>query len=126
MTFLNKLMAKLLLLALFAATPCLAQEGGGGVPVGPDPNAGLKTLGMMIFFFVIMWVILIRPQRKREKERTEMVGKLKAGDRVEASGLLGTVVTVKDDTLMIRSGDSKMEVFKSVVTAIPHGEKKPD
>ncbi len=75
-------------------------------------------LMFMGFFFVIMWVILIRPQRKQQKEHENLLQKLKGGDRVVASGMVATVVTVKENTVTIRSGDSKIEVLKQSVTEV--------
>ena len=86
------------------------QEGGA--------NVMLKMFGPMIFFFVIMWVLLIRPQRKKQREHDNLVKNLKAGDRVVASGMVATVVTIKDDTVMLRSGDAKLEVLRHAVTEV--------
>ena len=94
------------------------QEGGA--------NVMLKMFGPMIFFFVIMWVLLIRPQQKKQRAHNDLVKNLKAGDRVVASGMVATVVTVKDDTVMLRSGDAKFEVLRHAVTEVfndkPKGE----
>ena len=86
------------------------QEGGA--------NVMLKMFGPMIFFFVIMWVLLIRPQQKKQREHDNLVKNLKAGDRVVASGMVATVVTIKDDTVMLRSGDAKIEVLRHAVTEV--------
>jgi preprotein translocase YajC subunit len=48
--------------------------------------------------------------------------KLKSGDKVvTASGIIGVVITVKDQTVSLRSADAKMEVTKSSVTEILEG-----
>ena len=87
----------------------------------------LKVFAPMIFFFVIMWVLLIRPQQKKQREHDNLVKNLKAGNRVVASGMVGTVMTVKDNTLTLRSGDAKIEVLKHAVTEVfedtPKGEQ---
>ena len=87
----------------------------------------LKMFAPMIFFFVIMWVLLIRPQQKKQRAHDNLVKNLKAGDRVVASGMVGTVMTVKDNTLTLRSGDAKIEVLRYAVTEVfedkPKGEK---
>ena len=128
MTFLNKLTVCLLLLVLLVGMGCMPPPGGGGqggAPVNPMAEM-IKMLGFMAFFFIIMYVILIRPQRKREQEHAEMVTKLKAGDRVVANGMVGAVVSVKENSVMIRSGDSKLEVLKHAVTEViqPEGNKQ--
>ena len=87
----------------------------------------LKMFAPMIFFFVIMWVLLIRPQQKKQREHDNLVKQLKAGDRVVAGGMVGTVMTVKDNTLTLRSGDAKIEVLRHAVTEVfedkPKGEQ---
>ena len=48
-----------------------------------------------------------------------MLKGLKAGDRITtSSGIVGVVVSLKDNTVTLRSGDSKMEVTKSSVTEV--------
>ena len=112
------------LLVLLAA--CMPpQSGKDGQP--PDMNSMLKMFAPMIFFFVIMWVLLIRPQQKKQRAHDNLVKQLKAGDRVVASGMVGTVMTVKDNTLTLRSGDAKIEVLRHAVTEVfkdkPKGEQ---
>ena len=73
----------------------------------------------MILLVVVFYFILIRPQQKRAKELAKLVSSLKAGDKVvTASGIIGTVTSVKDRTVALRSGDAKMEVTKASVTEI--------
>ncbi len=76
-------------------------------------------IGMMVFFVVIFYVMLIRPQQKKAKEQAELIKALKAGDKVvTAAGLVGIVVGIKDNTVTIRSGESKLEITKSAVTDV--------
>ena len=73
----------------------------------------------MILLVVVFYFILIRPQQKRAKALAALVSSIKSGDKVvTASGIVGTVITVKDNTVSLRSADAKMEVTKSSVTEI--------
>jgi preprotein translocase subunit YajC len=73
----------------------------------------------MILLVVVFYFILIRPQQKRAKELAKLVSSIKSGDKVvTASGIIGTVTSVKDRTVALRSGDAKMEVTKASVTEI--------
>ena len=73
-------------------------------------------MGLM---FVIFYFVLIRPQQKRAKEQRKMLENLKSGDKVIASGgLVGTVITVKDTTVSLRSADAKFEITKASVVQI--------
>ncbi|MSU31495.1 MAG: preprotein translocase subunit YajC [Pedosphaera sp.] len=76
-------------------------------------------IGMMVFFVLIFYMMLIRPQQKKAKEQSQLLQGLKAGDRITtSSGIVGVVVGIKDNTVTLRSGDSKMEVTKSSVTEV--------
>lgn len=73
----------------------------------------------MILLVVVFYFILIRPQQKRAKEQRKLLEALKTGDEViTAAGIVATVVTVKDKTVTLRSGDAKLEVTKESVTAL--------
>ena len=68
---------------------------------------------------------LIRPQQKQQKEHEKLVSELKSGDRVVAAGMVGTIITVKDDSVTLRTGESKIEVVRtSVERVITEGEER--
>lgn len=78
----------------------------------------LGMLWPMILMVVIFYFILIRPQRKRDKETQAMRSQLEVGDEiVTVGGILGRVVTIRDDSLLIETGSSntKMRITKSAV-----------
>ncbi|MEI9960855.1 MAG: preprotein translocase subunit YajC [Limisphaerales bacterium] len=88
-------------------------------PAGQPQGSPFGLLVPMILVFVIMYFMMIRPQQKRAKQQAEMLKTLKSGDRVvTASGILGTVISVKDNTVSLRSADAKMEITKASVTEI--------
>ena len=73
----------------------------------------------MVLMMVIFYFLLIRPQTKREKERKKMVEALKNGDSVVTrGGIVGSVQSVKNDTLTLRSLESKFEVYKDAVERV--------
>jgi len=77
------------------------------------------SLVPIVLFVVIFYVLFIRPQRKREKEHAELLKKLKPGDEVvTSSGIIGRIPSVKDDRVILRSEDAKLEVLKSSVAQI--------
>jgi preprotein translocase subunit YajC len=68
---------------------------------------------------VIMYVLLVRGPQQRAKQHAKLLAALKSGDKVvTSSGIVGTVITVKDKTVSIRSADAKMEVTKASITEI--------
>ena len=70
---------------------------------------------MIIAMFVIMWLFMIRPQRKQQKELEKFRNGLKKGDKVvTAGGIYGTVDEIKDRTVLIKvDGDVKLKVDKN-------------
>ena len=73
----------------------------------------------MILMVVIFYFLLIRPQQKKAKEHTKMVGALKSGASVVTrGGVVGIVQSVKEKTVSIRSLESKFEVEKQAIERI--------
>ena len=65
----------------------------------------------MILIFVVFYFILIRPQRKKDKEAKAMLEALKVGDRIcTIGGIYGTIVKIKDDVLTIEVGEAKTQL----------------
>ena len=82
-----------------------------------QPNAGdtvvalLTTFLPLILIFVVFWFMLIRPQRKKDKQVKEMLNNLKAGDRVcTIGGIYGTIVGIKDDTVTLSVGRDNLSM----------------
>ena len=65
----------------------------------------LFTFGPLVLLFVIFWFMMIRPQRKKDKQVKEMLNNLKAGDRIcTIGGIYGTITGIKDDTVTLSVG----------------------
>jgi len=79
----------------------------------------LQMVGMVAIMFFLMYWLMYRPQRQREKQLQDLMKTLKPGDKiVTASGILGVVISVKDKSITLRSADTKLEVLKSTVSEI--------
>ncbi len=89
---------------------------------GTAPNPTGQMLQMLLTFgglFFVLYLVLIRPQSKKAKELAAKMNTLKPGDKiVTSSGIVGTVVAIKDRTVSLRSADTKLEVLKSAVSDI--------
>ena len=103
---------------LFGITVAAAEEAAGAAAgtaseVG-EPNAVaslLMTLLPMVLIFVVFYFMLIRPQRKKDKQVKEMLDNLKKGDRVcTIGGIYGTIISVKDDTFTLAVGNQNMNM----------------
>ena len=87
---------------------------------------GLVQLLPILLIIAVFYVLLIRPQQKRQKELQETISQLKAGDRiVTTGGIIGTITNVRDTSFLIRSAEkSILEISRSAVAGIEAEEKK--
>ena len=71
----------------------------------------LFTFAPIILIFVIFWFMMIRPQRKKDKQVKEMLNNLKAGDRIcTIGGIYGTITGLKDDTITLSVGKDNLSM----------------
>ncbi len=89
-----------------AAAAQTAAEGEAAVAgTGNTVVAMITTFLPLVLIFVVFWFMLIRPQRKKDKQVKEMLNNLKAGDRIcTIGGIYGTIVGIKDDTVTLSVG----------------------
>ncbi len=93
-------------------------------------NPMMQFLPLMVIMFAVMYFLIIRPQKQKEKKRLEMISNVRKQDRiVTAGGVHGVVVTVKENDVIVRVDDAKdvkIKVDKSAITSIsvPKGEKE--
>ena len=96
--------------ALYIAQAAAGQEG--------DPMSMLITFGLI---GIIFYFLLIRPQRKQQKELKERQDSLKAGDKVvSAGGIYGIVREVQQDTVKLEiAPNTIIKIAKtSIVTSV--------
>ena len=91
-----------------------ATAGAEGVQ---QPGGGWQMWLMLILIFVVMWLFMIRPQRKQQKELQKFREGLQKGDKiVTIGGIYGTVVEVSEKTLLIEVDNGvKLKVDKNSV-----------
>lgn len=82
---------------------------------------------MILLVFVIMWLFMIRPQRKQQKALDEFRAALKKGDKViTAGGIYGTIVSTDDHTVTLNlGGDVKIKVDKTSIQRDPNQSSAP-
>ena len=73
------------------------QTAEGAAEAGAQPKGGgLSFMLMLVLIFVVMWLFMIRPQQKKQKEMAKFRDSLKKGDKVvTVGGIYGTVNEVK-------------------------------
>ena len=100
----------------------MGQASGNGQSSAPW-YVQMFPLFLLIFAF---YFAILRPQQRRQKQHDQLMKSLRAGDRITtSSGIIGTVVTVKDKSVSIRSADTKLEVLKSAISEITEREGEP-
>lgn len=89
-------------------------------PGAENQQSPLFMFGWLAIMLLLFYVMLIRPQRRREKERQEMLSKIKTGDRVLFSGgIIGIVANVKEKSVVIKVAEkTKIEVVKGAISQV--------
>lgn len=89
-------------------------QAAGSAAAAPQ-GSGASLWIMLLLIFVVMWLFMIRPQRKQQKELQAFRESLKKGDKVvTAGGIYGTVAEVADRTVIIKvDGEVKLRVDKN-------------
>jgi len=73
------------------------------VPGQAAPGSPLPMILFFVGIFAVFYFLIIRPQKRKEKQRRETIAQLRKGDRiVTIGGIHGEVVNIKDTTMIIR------------------------
>jgi preprotein translocase subunit YajC len=100
---------------MFFISPAYAQASSGG------GLGGLESIAPILIMLPIFYFLLIRPQQQRAKKHQEMVTNIRRGDTVvTSSGIIGTVVKVKDDNelLVEIAKDTQVRMIKGMVAEV--------
>ena len=89
-------------------------------PAPANPAGGIGFFVPLIFIFIIMYFVMIRPQKRRQDEQKKLISALKTGDRVVTNaGIHGLIANVKETTVLLKVADNvKIEIEKSAVTNV--------
>jgi preprotein translocase subunit YajC len=126
------LIAGLLITILVLAGGCLAPTSTTNASGNSTANAEQSTFDQMwpmILFLVVIfgmfYFVMIRPQRKRQKEHATMMQGLQKGDKViTAGGIYGTIDSLSEDTIVIKvEGGTTLRVARGSV-AVRRDETK--
>ncbi|MBO4687373.1 MAG: preprotein translocase subunit YajC [Clostridiales bacterium] len=96
---------------------------------GADGSSMLIMVAVFAVFFILWYVIALRPQRKKEKELQEKISKMRVGDQVVTiGGLVGKVANIRDDevTIMTSAANTLVTFKKSAVSTIISRDAKPE
>jgi preprotein translocase subunit YajC len=96
-----------------------AAEGAKKGFLGMSPNVSMIV--MMVLMLVVVWLFMIRPQQKQQKELAKFRSALEKGQKVvTAGGIHGVIKEVKDASVVIAvDRDVTLEVEKGMITRAP-------
>ncbi len=101
-----------MLFRLLVETPSAPEAGGSTIVTL------LTTLLPILLMVVIFYFLLIRPEKKRSKKMKEMLDNLQVADEVVTTGgIIGRVLSVKEDTVLIETGSdrTRLRVLRSSI-----------
>jgi len=103
------------------ATPALAQS-----PVPGGTANFLTSFAPFLLIFVFFYLLLIRPQQKRQKAHRLMLEALKKGDKVVTNGgLMGTVAAVTKDVVTLQVADNvRLKVVRTEIMGLQEGTEE--
>jgi preprotein translocase subunit YajC len=92
-------------------------QGGAGALV--------SSLVPMLLIIGVFYLLLIRPQQQRQRKLQQTISELKAGDKIiTTGGIIGTITSVKETSLLIRSADKTIfEILRSAVAGLDEETK---
>ena len=89
---------------------------------GSAPSGGnTLTVLLPLALIPVLYLVMIRPQQKRQKQWQAMLAAIKTGDRITtAGGLRGVIMSIKDDSIIIRVAPDnlKLEIAKNAIASV--------
>lgn len=87
----------------------------------PAGTSGLLSILILVVMLVVMYFIMIRPQKKKDREDAAMRSNLMVGDEITTiGGIIGRVVSIKDETCVIETSKAgtKIRVLKTAIRSV--------
>ena len=114
---------------MFWDSVAYAMGAGGQQAQGEGGNMWFQFLPL-IFIIGIFYMLLIRPQQKREKQKKELLNNLRKNDYVLAAGMYGRITDIQEDVITLEvAKDTQVKVNRSYVIGLaeaPHKESRRD
>ena len=89
--------------------------------LAPVIPPGLVTFLPFLLIILVFYVMLVRPNQKKQQTWQQMLNNLKPGDRITTTGgIRGTILSLKDDAIQLRipPDNIKIEVVKSAIASV--------
>ena len=95
---------------------------------GPGGGSFIQLIIPFALMFGIMYFLMIRPQKKKEKERKESISRVRRNDKVVTSGgIHGKVLNVKENIIILNIDDKKevtMKIDKNAISTVVPSEEE--
>lgn len=89
---------------------------------GSSLTSTLFLVGWLVIIIAFFYFAMIRPQKKEQKQKQEMLGGLEVGDSIlTTSGFYGVVIDINDDTVIVEFGNNKncrIPMTKNAITQV--------
>ncbi len=93
-------------------------------------SSGMSTIVLVVVYIAIfgfLYFVMIRPQRKEQKQKAQLLSQLAIGDSVRTTGgFIGTIIDIQDDMVIVEFGNNKNCRIPMVKEAIVEVEKPED
>ncbi len=93
----------------------------------PAIPPGLVTFLPFLLIIAVFYLMLVRPNQKKQKVWQDMLASLKPGDRITTTGgMRGTVLSIKEDAIQLRvpPDNIKIEVIKSAIASVTTNQEE--
>ena len=95
--------------------------------LAPVVPPGLVTFLPFVLIIGVFYLMLVRPNQKKQKQWQEMLTSLKPGDRITTTGgMRGTIISIKEDAVQLRvpPDNIKLEVIKSAIASVTTNQEE--
>ena len=101
------------LITLLLLSGCALQPAGTG---GQQTGGDWTLIVFLVLIFAIFYFLMIRPQRRRQKEHQKLIQEIHKGDRVViAGGIYGQIESIGEDTAIVKIESGTMKVARSSI-----------
>ncbi|SVD36497.1 uncharacterized protein METZ01_LOCUS389351 [marine metagenome] len=109
-----------MIVLLFFVEPAYAM---GGAAEGQASGSPIAQLLPFVLMFVVLWLLILRPQIKKQKAQQKMVDELKKGDKIVTSGgIHGVITNLKDDVINVKVAENvKIDISRAAVSRVKDG-----
>lgn len=89
---------------------CAANSAAGANAEG-SPQSPVTMIIFMVAIFAVMYLLMIRPQKKKQQEEQKLRDSVQIGDEITTiGGIQGRIVTVKDDSIILETGPDRTKM----------------